>query len=303
MTELPLLTDLIAAAVQYTPMTDLPFLDAWQPGSQMRDTDIVSVFNALFTLAMVIGAMLAVFMFIWGGLQMITARDSAGSVGKGKEKMSNAVIGLLMLLSTYVVLNTINPQLTQLSFLKNIDQLQGVKNKTIDPKLLNKALTERCSRRACAITPRTNGSTPTGRYCYDYYSTGIICFNTMTQCGIATLNTGAQGTCKDYKNKNNAQILARARQEKISAYCIKKRRIRRITCDTNQGYYTQQYCTENNLKCKQVTVSKTTKITGARYKIPNSNEAYTDKNVCDAIASTRGLGACIDTKRNNVVPQ
>ena len=110
-----MLDNLLAAAAQFQPMTEIPFLNSKLTGEA---GDASAVFNALFKLAITIGAMLAVFMFIWGGLQMITARDSAGSVGAGKTKMTNAIMGLLMLISTFVVLNTINPQLTSLALFK-----------------------------------------------------------------------------------------------------------------------------------------------------------------------------------------
>jgi len=116
MIDIPIITDLIAATVQFSPMTKLPFLTSSSSGSIGSATEM---FNALFKLSITIGAMLAVFMFIVGGLQMIMAKDSSGSIGEGKKKMSNAVMGLLMLISTFVVLNTINPQLTSLTLFKD----------------------------------------------------------------------------------------------------------------------------------------------------------------------------------------
>lgn len=112
----------LLAAIGYTPMTDIPFLEI-NVSSDILSTP-TDLFNALFTLSITIGAMLAVFMFIFGGLQMITARDNAGNVTAGKQKMTNAVLGLLMLLSTFIVLTTINPQLTELKiFGSSLDEL------------------------------------------------------------------------------------------------------------------------------------------------------------------------------------
>jgi len=100
----------------FTPLTNIPLLESWQPGEEFEGST-KGVFNQLFSLSIRIGAMLAVFMFIWGGLHFITARDNPTSITKGREKMKNAVFGLLMLLSTFVVLNTINPELLNISFL------------------------------------------------------------------------------------------------------------------------------------------------------------------------------------------
>ncbi|GEM_PF-5318631 len=115
------ITNFIAAAgesvkVGFQPLTKIPFLSNWTPGSDFTGST-TGVLNTVFSLSIKIGAMLAIFMFVLGGLQMITARDNASNVGKGKTRMTNAVFGLLMLLSTFVVLNTINPQLTELGFL------------------------------------------------------------------------------------------------------------------------------------------------------------------------------------------
>ncbi len=113
---------LLLAAVGYTPMTNIPFLNTSTSSGGLSTP--VDLLNALFTLSITIGAMLAVFMFIFGGLQMITARDNAGNVTAGKKKMANAVLGLLMLLSTFIVLTTINPQLTELKIFG--DSLKGL---------------------------------------------------------------------------------------------------------------------------------------------------------------------------------
>lgn len=107
------------AAVQYTPMTDIPFLSQWSPGANFGG-DPIEVLNSIFMLAVTLGAMLAVFMFIWGALLLITAVDSASKRGEGKTKMQNALTGLLMLLATWVVLSTINPQITSLKLFDNL---------------------------------------------------------------------------------------------------------------------------------------------------------------------------------------
>lgn len=113
--------NLLAAAAQYRPMTDLPFLTSdWALGTSPSE-----VFDSLFMLAVTIGAMLAVVMFMWGGLQLITAADNPSKVNMGKKRMQNAVLGLLMLLSTYLILTTINPQITSLRFFQDASPLNS----------------------------------------------------------------------------------------------------------------------------------------------------------------------------------
>ncbi len=105
-----------AEPIDFSPVTDIPLLDSWTPGETINaSVGAENVFNQIFSLSIRIGAMLAVFMFIWGGLNMIMARDNASNITRGKEKMKNAIFGLLMLLSTFIVLNTINPDLVDIS--------------------------------------------------------------------------------------------------------------------------------------------------------------------------------------------
>ncbi len=119
------MNDLLAASIKYTPMTDIPFLTDWATG----DATAIAIINKLFMLSITLGAMLAVFMFIWGGLQMIIATDQASAITKGKEKMKNAILGLLMLLSTYLVLSAINPQITNLEFTGSDFKLKAQENR------------------------------------------------------------------------------------------------------------------------------------------------------------------------------
>jgi len=113
MTDIP---NLLAASIKYKPMVDIPLLSNWMSGLATP----IQIVNKLFMLSITLGAMLAVFMFVWGGLQMIIATDNATAITKGKSKMKNAIIGLLMLISTYLVLSTINPQITSLEFMSGL---------------------------------------------------------------------------------------------------------------------------------------------------------------------------------------
>ena len=62
-----------------------------------------------------VGGILAGIMIMIGGLIYLTAGGSAERVGSAKSYIGNALIGLVLLLTSYVVLQTINPQLVQFS--------------------------------------------------------------------------------------------------------------------------------------------------------------------------------------------
>lgn len=52
---------------------------------------------------------LAVFMMMFGGFQWLTAAGNAGRIGQAKETITGAIVGLILLLGSYVLLNTISP--------------------------------------------------------------------------------------------------------------------------------------------------------------------------------------------------
>lgn len=69
-------------------------------------------FESLFTLLIVIAGILALIMIVVGGITYVTS-ESFGGKGKGKEYIINAIIGLVLALGAWVILNTINPNLAE----------------------------------------------------------------------------------------------------------------------------------------------------------------------------------------------
>jgi len=56
----------------------------------------------------------AFFTFIQGGFQWLTSGGSAGKITEAKEKLTSAVLGLIIILSSYLILQVINPELITL---------------------------------------------------------------------------------------------------------------------------------------------------------------------------------------------
>lgn len=84
------------------PLAPLPGFDA--------NPDLGGFLKSLFTFLIVIAGLLAFIMIIRGGITYLTS-DSFGQKGNGKEYIWNAVIGLVLALGAWVILNTINPDL------------------------------------------------------------------------------------------------------------------------------------------------------------------------------------------------
>lgn len=78
--------------------------------------DFPSFLRGLFSTLLAAGAVLAVLMLVWGGLwYMVTG--VAGSKEKARQKMLNAVLGLLLLFGSVLLLKTINPDLLRFDIL------------------------------------------------------------------------------------------------------------------------------------------------------------------------------------------
>ena len=89
--------------------------------SLMTSGDLASFFNAFFKTAIVVGAMLAVLRLGYAGFMYMTT-DSFGNKTTAKNIIQEAVMGLLLLLSIWIILFQINPNIL------NLDILQGVRS-------------------------------------------------------------------------------------------------------------------------------------------------------------------------------
>lgn len=88
-------------------------------GNLIASDNLSSFFNAFFKTAIVAGAMLAVLRLGYAGFMYMTT-DSFGDKGKAKTIIQDVVIGLLLLLSIWLILNQINPNLLNLNILRGV---------------------------------------------------------------------------------------------------------------------------------------------------------------------------------------
>ena len=82
-------------------------------------TSLAQFFNTLFKAAIVIGAILAVLRLGYAGAIYMTT-DLPGAKGNAKSIISSAVLGLLLLLAVWLILNQINPDILNLDILRNV---------------------------------------------------------------------------------------------------------------------------------------------------------------------------------------
>ncbi len=89
----------------------IPFVD----GDVLNTETYITM---LYRLAIALAAFIVVFKIIIAGARL-TVSDSVSGRSKAKDDIVGAVIGLLIILGAVTILNTINPNLTNLNFLNN----------------------------------------------------------------------------------------------------------------------------------------------------------------------------------------
>lgn len=79
----------------------------------VESTFIADYVTGVYRFLIGASTIIAIIMIMIGGLQYVIAAGG-GDVGKAKERIKNAIIGLVLLLSVYTILYTVNPQLVLL---------------------------------------------------------------------------------------------------------------------------------------------------------------------------------------------
>jgi hypothetical protein len=76
-----------------------------------QTANIALYISTLYTYGLQIVGLLAIFMIIIGGIKYLTAGGDTGRTKSAIQNITNATIGLVFALATYLILNTINPEL------------------------------------------------------------------------------------------------------------------------------------------------------------------------------------------------
>ena len=92
--------------LNYTPLEPLP---GGFSGAQTGD--LAPYLRSGFQLAILLGGLTAVIILIFGGIGYMVSEVSPSGKAKAKKRIIGAIWGLLILLGSYLLLNTINPQL------------------------------------------------------------------------------------------------------------------------------------------------------------------------------------------------
>ena len=85
------------------------------PSSPTPSADPLAIINNFYQFALLISGLLAFGAIVYGGIKYILAAGNPSGQTEGREWIKSALLGLLLLVGAYLVLHTINPNLTKLS--------------------------------------------------------------------------------------------------------------------------------------------------------------------------------------------
>lgn len=97
----------------YTPLEPLPV-----PGGAQAGTDFGAFLSAMFRMLITFGGLFAVVMITVAGIGYMLS-ESAVDIDKAKGRAKAALWGLLLLMGSWLILNTINPDLLKFNLLSN----------------------------------------------------------------------------------------------------------------------------------------------------------------------------------------
>jgi hypothetical protein len=95
----------------FCPLAPIPGLDQ---GIQPTSSSIAQFLNNLYQFLIGIAAAIAVIEIVWGGLE-ISTKDSVSKNSDGKERITQAILGLILVLSPVLVFKIINPSILNFS--------------------------------------------------------------------------------------------------------------------------------------------------------------------------------------------
>lgn len=157
----PLCVVTLASAQGYTPIVGIPGVD-----SNALSTE--GYVTALYRLSITVACLLALYKIIFGGVKWALS-DVVTDKGDAKKDIKSALLGLLIVLSAVLILNTINPNLTQLNIFgegaPSIDSIEGNTPQPILDGNVSYPLTGPTSCASDQILTVDSSRSPVVRYC------------------------------------------------------------------------------------------------------------------------------------------
>ncbi len=106
-----LTTSTVFADSVYLPLAPIPGLTDGE-GIGSSDKSLSTYFQNLYKFGVGVATALALFMVIYGGVEYVST-DAIGGKEEGKERIQNAIFGMILALSSYIILQTIDRSFTR----------------------------------------------------------------------------------------------------------------------------------------------------------------------------------------------
>ncbi len=97
---------------------ELQYPELGPEGNKIRielGMDLNKLISWFYYFVVGISGFAAFVMLVWGGFEWLTSAGSPAKITEAKDKISSALIGLLLILASYLILQVINPELTTLN--------------------------------------------------------------------------------------------------------------------------------------------------------------------------------------------
>lgn len=95
----------------------VPEYGGFQPGSVARSTSIGALATLIIRVLLTLSGMIAVVLIIVGGFQFIMSRGNEEAATKGKKTLTYAVVGLIVVIMSFVIVSVVTGTLTNSDFL------------------------------------------------------------------------------------------------------------------------------------------------------------------------------------------
>ena len=76
------------------------------------DTDLNQLIAWFYYFIVGVAGLAAFAMLVWGGVQWLTSAGSPAKITEAKDRLTSALLGLLIILGSWLILQVINPELT-----------------------------------------------------------------------------------------------------------------------------------------------------------------------------------------------
>ncbi|MCF7860148.1 pilin [Patescibacteria group bacterium] len=119
----------------FQPQVGIPGFDTSTPLSESSTGYIGTLIKAFYNYGLGIGGILAAVVLMAGGLIWLTSGGSSDKITQAKSLMIGSVTGLLLLFGSWIILNTINPNLINLK-VQSIHNINTITETEVCSKLL-----------------------------------------------------------------------------------------------------------------------------------------------------------------------